>query len=116
MRFSVFFMLLLLSCSSVFSQHSVARDWNEEMLHAIRNDFARPTVHARNLFHGAIAMYDAWAIFNDTATPVLLGNTFQGFSVAYDPLPMPSNPDEATHEVMSYALYRLMQHRFKDSP
>ena len=116
MRFSVFFMLLLLSCSSVFSQHSVARDWNEEMLHAIRNDFARPTVHARNLFHGAIAMYDAWAIFNDTATPVLLGNTFQGFSVAYDPLPMPSNPDEATHEVMSYAIYRLMQHRFKDSP
>ena len=30
---------------------SVARQWNDLLLHAIRNDFARPTVHARNLFH-----------------------------------------------------------------
>ena len=30
---------------------SVARIWNEVLLEAIRNDFARPTVHARNLWH-----------------------------------------------------------------
>ena len=28
---------------------SIARNWNEALLFAIRNDFARPTVHARNL-------------------------------------------------------------------
>ena len=40
---------------------SVARQWNEVLLEAIRNDFARPTVHARNLCHVSAAMYDAWA-------------------------------------------------------
>ena len=51
--------LLLLLISPFWSnaQHSVAREWNEELLHAIRNDFARPTVHARNLFHTSVAMY-----------------------------------------------------------
>ena len=44
--------------------HSVARAWNEALLNAIRNDYARPTVHARNLFHASIAMYDAWAAFD----------------------------------------------------
>ena len=32
-------------------EKSIARIWNEEMLNAIKNDFARPPVHARNLFH-----------------------------------------------------------------
>ena len=27
-------------------EHSVARRWNEVLLECIRNDFARPTVHA----------------------------------------------------------------------
>ena len=38
---------------------SVARRWIEVLLEAIRDDTARPTVHARNLFHLAAAMYDA---------------------------------------------------------
>jgi hypothetical protein len=29
--------------------HSVARIWNEVVLHGVRHDWARPTVHARNL-------------------------------------------------------------------
>ncbi len=41
------------------AQHSIARQWNEMVLEAIRADFARPTVHARNLFHTSAAMYDA---------------------------------------------------------
>ena len=44
--------------------YSVARLWNEVLLYSIRNDLARPTVHARNLFHVSAAMYDAWAIVN----------------------------------------------------
>ena len=43
------------------SELSVARQWDEELLEAIRNDLARPTVHARNLFHVSVAMWDAWA-------------------------------------------------------
>ncbi len=33
----------------------VARQWNDLLLEAIRNDYARPTVHARNLFHVSAA-------------------------------------------------------------
>ena len=41
--------------------HSVARIWNEATLPSIRHDWARPTVHARNLWHTSALMYDAWA-------------------------------------------------------
>ena len=47
-------------------EHSVARRWNEVMLQAIRNDFARPPIHARNLYHVTVAMWDAWAAYDDT--------------------------------------------------
>ncbi len=54
----------------VFELHpedSIARSWNEVLLTAIRNDFARPTVHARNLFHSSMLMYDLWALQDATA-------------------------------------------------
>ena len=51
------FFLLLAAPSG--AQHSTARQWNEKVLDAIRSDFARPTVHARNLFHASVAMYVA---------------------------------------------------------
>ena len=35
----------------------VLRDWNEVMLNAIRNDLARPNVHARNLYHFTEGIY-----------------------------------------------------------
>ena len=65
-------LFFLLFVSSIFSQ-SVARKWNEEILHAIRNDFARPTVHARNLFHSSVVMYDMWAVFDGLADTFFLG-------------------------------------------
>ena len=58
---------------------SVARLWNEVLLFSIRNDLARPTVHARNLFHISAAMYDAWAIVNEEGSPYLIGNNVNGF-------------------------------------
>lgn len=99
-----------------YSQHSVAREWNELVLTGIRNDFARPTVHARNLFHTSVAMYDAWALFDEEAEPFLLGNTvgtytndFSGFTTT---IPLV----EARQQAISYAMYRLMFHRFSGSP
>ena len=57
-------------CTNVLAQispeHSVARQWNEVLLEAIRNDQARPTVHARNLFHSSIIMFDALAAVSYT--------------------------------------------------
>ena len=44
-------------------EETVARQWNEVLLEAIRGDFARPTVHARNLFHSSVLAFDAFAAF-----------------------------------------------------
>ena len=50
----------------------VRRQWNEVTLESIRNDFARPIVHARNLFHVSSAMFDAWSAFDDVSEPWLI--------------------------------------------
>ena len=65
----LFSTLLLFNCNIMYGDdgHSVARQWNEVLLEAIRNDYARPTVHARNLFHVSAAMYDAWASYDREA-------------------------------------------------
>jgi len=98
------------------AQHSVARQWNEALLEAIRDDFARPTVHARNLFHTSIAMYDAWAAYDEQAAPYLLGKTRGSSTCAFTEIPAPDDVSSAREEALSYAAYRLLQHRFAQSP
>ena len=110
--FSILFVFVLFN---TYSQHSVARKWNEVLLEAIRNDFARPTVHARNLFHSSILMYDAWAIFNTDANTYFLGKN--KFTSDFKNITIPTNNvEQAINEVISYALYRLINQRFKNSP
>lgn len=96
--------------------HSVARLWNEALLHAIRDDFARPPVHARNLFHTSVAMYDAWAAFDDSADTYLLGKTRNGFSCPFEPVEALPRTRAAQEEAISYAAYRVLVHRFLNSP
>lgn len=104
--------------------HSVARLWNEVLLESIRNDFARPTVHARNLFHISAAMFDAWAAFDEgdnPATPYLLGQTLNGFLCDFSSNPFPIDSKQTfqqnyREEVLSYATFKLIKHRFKTSP
>lgn len=98
------------------AQHSVARDWNEVLLDAIRSDYSRPTVHARNLFHSSVLMYDAWAIFDSQAETIFLGKSFGGFNCPFNGISTPSDTDAARHEIMSYAVFRLLSHRFALSP
>lgn len=98
------------------SQHSVARQWNEMVLEAISGDFARPTVHARNLFHTSVAMYDAWALYNGTADTYLIGKKIHGFSSTIAAVPHPTNVKAAQEEAISYAVYRLLKYRFAKSP
>lgn len=96
---------------------SVARIWNEALLFAIREDLARPTVHARNLFHSSLVMYDAWAAYASTsATTVFLGKTFQGYSCPFNGIEVPEDIPTAQEEAISYAMYRLLYHRFQTSP
>jgi hypothetical protein len=87
------------------STKSVARQWNEQLLAAIRLDFPRPPVHARNLFHFSVAVWDAWAAYDSVADGYLSSERHQ----SQDP-----EGDRAT--AISYAAYRLLVHRFQRSP
>ncbi len=99
------------------AQHSVARVWNDAILETIRTDFARPTVHARNLFHTSAAMYDAWAVFDPVAEPYFLGKTVAGFACPVEDIPVPTGSVVAAQEeAISYAAYRVSRHRFALSP
>ena len=97
---------------------SIARRWNEVLLSAIRNDYARPTVHARNLFHVSAAQYDAWAGMVRNVDPLpkpwLLGST-EVISCPLEELNM-SFTDEDIEVALSYASFRLIRHRFSRSP
>lgn len=89
---------------------SVARQWNEAVLAAIRNDFPAPTVHARNLFHSSAAMWDAWAAYDPVAT---------GYFVDEDRTDEGAISDDiqaAREEAMSYAAYRILVERYLPSP
>ena len=105
-----------LFCVPISGQHSIARQWNDLLLESIRSDFARPTVHARNLFHTSIAMYDAWAVFDESAEPFLLGKTVDGFDCPFTGFPMPADMEAARDEAICHAAYRIMRHRFINSP
>jgi hypothetical protein len=93
-------------CSTpVMAAPSVARQWNEQLLHAISIDTARPTVHARNLFHLSTAMYDAWSAYDATAAQLIHHEKLSA-----------SDLEAARNEAISYAAYNLIKHRFVSGP
>jgi hypothetical protein len=81
---------------------SIARRWNEQLLGAIRRDVPRPGVHARNLFHLSVALWDAWASYDATA---------DGY-VSTTRVAPPADLAAARQEALSYAAYRVLSHRY----
>ena len=96
--------------------YSVARLWNEVLLYSIRNDLARPTVHARNLFHVSAAMYDSWAIVNDKGSTYLIGNSINDYTSEFNSFTSTDPYHINNIRSISYAAYRLILHRFSNSP
>lgn len=114
--FTVLFIIISWNATSTAQQHSVAREWNEVLLNGIRGDFARPTVHARNLMHVSMAMYDAWAVFDEEADTYFLGKMVHGYICQFDSISSPTDVKAAQEEAMSYAAYRIIYRRFLFSP
>ncbi|HEX7256063.1 MAG TPA: vanadium-dependent haloperoxidase [Gaiellaceae bacterium] len=83
------------------SGRSVARVWNEALLHAIERDTPAPTVHARNLFHVSAAMWDAWAAYGSQADGWLVREKLDADDV-----------QAARETALSFAAYRLLLHRY----
>ena len=95
----------------------MARQWNEVLLEGIRNDLARPTIHARNLFHVSAAMYDAWAIVSHRGKPYFTGNSVGGYPIAFEGFTSSvGDPRTAARIAVSYAAYRLLEFRYRNSP
>ena len=107
---------IVLSAANIPDDVSIARLWNEILLEAIRNDFARPTVHARNLFHLSVAMYDIWAIYDGLAEPYLIGNTLNNFNSDLETFVPSESVELSTNKAISFAMYRLLSYRFQNSP
>ncbi len=116
MKKAITLLLFLIAVAPLSAQHSIARVWNEATLDAIRGDFARPTVHARNLFHTSLAMYDAWAVYSPTSDTYFLGKTVHGYTCHFTGTPRPKDLVAAQSEAISHAVYRLLLHRFANSP
>ena len=85
---------------------SLARAWNLQLLAAIRIDAPRPTVHARNLFHVSLAMYEVWAAFDPVAQPHLVDEASAAAGQG----------DAVRDAALSHAVYRLLLNRFAGSP
>lgn len=103
--------------------HSIARIWNEATLLGIRHDWARPTVHARNLWHVSALMYDAWAAWAAPSSiapqPWLLGDTVGTYACPFDGLGVSLDTVDvlaARQMTISFGAYRLLQHRFANAP
>ncbi len=80
---------------------SVARRWDEALLDAVRRALPNPPVHARNLFHTSVAMWDAWAAYDPKAAGVVFSEKHSASDVA-----------AARDEAISYAAYRVLTERY----
>ncbi len=109
-------LIILLNVDQLSAQNSVPFQWTEAMLTAIRNDFARPPMTARNLQHFSMAMYDAWAAYDDDAATLFLGKTYNGFTCPYSGIIQPDDKASAQNMAMSYAAYRIIRNRYINSP
>ena len=90
----------IVSLSQLAFAQSVARQWNEEVLQAIRIDFPAPNVHARNLFHLSAVMYDAWAAYDAEAVGVFHNEAATAADVGL-----------ARDKAISFAAYRILSSR-----
>ena len=90
---------VLIECPASGSQ-SIARVWDEQILSGIRIDKPNPPVHARNLFHLSVAMYDAWAAYDAVAVGTRLGGSLRR--------PPAEHTLANKQQAISYAAYRAL--------
>jgi hypothetical protein len=109
---TVFFLSI---CTSTYGQkQSIAREWIELTLKAMKEDYTRPPVNARSLFYASIGMYNAWAAYDINAQTYLLGKG--DFPFERQSFKIPTNVQQARDEAISYFMYRFLTIRFATSP
>jgi hypothetical protein len=94
---------------------SVARNWSEALIFALRRDTGRVAYNARVVFQFSVVVYDAWAVHDTDARPYLLGETVNTFDCPYAPSSRLTSSAPAQRTTISYAAYRYLRHRFGNS-
>jgi uncharacterized protein DUF6851 len=94
---------------------SVARNWSEALIFALRRDSGRVAYNSRVVFQFSVAAYDAWAVHDDDARTYLLGADVNGFACPYDASSVADHSPAAQRATISYAAYRYLRHRFGES-
>jgi len=59
------------------SKGTIAREWVELGLYLSSKSTGRPTVHARNMFHLSVTMWEAWSLFDCTRRSTPLDQSVQ---------------------------------------
>ena len=83
---------------------SVARRWDEALLDSIRRALPNPPVHARNLFHTSVAMWDAWATYDPAARGYVSTAKVTTTDV-----------ERARNEAISFAAWGVLVRRFENA-
>ncbi len=92
---------LFLAAAPAHAVQSIARQWDEMLLGAIRRDVPAPTVHSRNLFHLSAAMFDAWTAY-----------AAGGHGYFVDEKHTAADVEAARAKAISFAAYRILQYRY----
>ncbi|MGJ8652300.1 MAG: LamG-like jellyroll fold domain-containing protein [Opitutaceae bacterium] len=87
--------------SASIPTRSIARVWNEQNLEAIRLSFPDPPVHAWNLFHVSVAMWDAYSSYDTTCIGYLHRESITAGDI-----------DAERRKAISFAAYRILSHRY----
>src|SRR5690606_20779080 len=95
----------------ILPDKSVARNWSEALIHALRRDTGRVAYNARVVYQFSVAVYDAWAAYDESARPFLLGQTVNGFHCPFNEAAIARGSEEAQKTAISYAAYQFLLHR-----
>lgn len=98
------------------NDQSIARVWNELLLEGIRGDYAKPTVHARNLFHSSMLMYEIWALHHEGTRNYFFGKNHNNIALQEVIFKPYKSNEKSIAEAISFAMYRLLSHRYANTP
>lgn len=119
-RFHVLrFSLILLSgfLSQSLASQSSLRTWNDVLLEAIRNDLARPNVHARNLYHWSAGVATLTQLSQGNAVENLWPGTavLEGPTASEAVAALGTDPEALSMAVACYS-FRFIELRYAEAP
>jgi hypothetical protein len=96
-----FVFVILLSFAVPSRSKSMAIIWSEEILASIRISIPHPPLHARNLFHLSVCMYDAFTAYSPNGTGYVVQTKFAH-----------QTPEAAQNISIAYAAFTFLKTRY----